>query len=316
MISMAEIDFCFIDIHNRTEIISFKSYHSLNEIFESFENSSELRDKLNQSLNNTEPFYITLKEKDTQQYIKCNGKSITNKKNIIIGSLLILEDISESVIINTKAQVQKKSILESKQYYIDILNTLPYLVWEYNNTELQYANKAYRDLFDNHNMITGSDSLYKRVNVNGRSKILAINSINSSRSIINFAHDITEIHNLKEEKKMLYNTQKSMISNLNTPIAFYDKHQCLKLYNNAFANLWQFEKRWLNQAPHYDEICKKLLDEGKILEDSIAHGSHIFTEIIEPYRGIISLKDGKYIHVKIIPSFEHSLWFIYEYIIK
>ena len=312
IISIIDTNFCFVDIKNRTEIISFRNYHSLNEIFEAFDESAKLRKRCNNASEKIDKFCLTLKNKNTQQYIRCQGKSIVNQKNTIIGLLLIFEDISELVIINTKTQLQTKSIIASNQHYNEMLDSLPYLTWVHNNNgKLIYANKAYRNIFDNKSIILNTDPMYKHVNIHGKNKVLLMSKINNTN--VNYAHDATELSNIRDEIKILYETQKSIISHINIPVAFYDKCQMLKLYNNAFVKLWQIDKKWLNNSPSYSDIQQKLLKEKKISEYNT---SEVFRDTNKPYRSTISLQNGEYIHIKIIPSIDCSLFFIYEYIVK
>ncbi|MBQ4875315.1 MAG: hypothetical protein HRK26_04315 [Rickettsiaceae bacterium H1] len=312
-----DIGFCFVDMQNRTEMIFFKSVYSMNELYYLIENSDELKDYCSLASNSSKVFSLTLKMKESRKYVKCRVKSVVNEKDgKIKGLMLIFEDISESVKLNTKTQAHTQNILENKQYYMGILDRLPYLVWEYDlqNLKIIYSNKLYSQYFRDKCIQVNlkKESINKRLSIEGELKILMINSIKKEKSVVNFAHDATELIQARKSIGELHDNRKNIMSHVNTAISFYDKNTRIKLYNNAFANLFDIDKQWLNDEPLYVKIWQKLSLLGKVLENNFLLNSEFLKNIVNMYQFVMYLSETQPIYVTIIPEMDCGFWFIYE----
>lgn len=257
--------------------------------------------------------------KSTQQYVKCYGKSIANHKNKITGLIILFEDISKLHNLNIKAELQTEKIIKTQQFYDNILNASPYLIWQHNlQLQLEYANKTYHNHFGqrciNIKHGSGNKNTHKHFNIHGQRRILSISSTHNDHSITHFAHDITHISNLQNKILKTEEIHKNIIMNLSIPIALYGKNKCINLYNNAFVNFWKLEKKWLNTHPTYKEVCDKTCQYHQKLKYDDLYNIDIFMNIIQPCNRILSLSKNQHLHVTIIPALNHSLWFIYEHI--
>lgn len=319
VLSTLNVGFCFIDLKNRIELILFQRIYSLNGLYDILENSDELRKCCADASKMYKSFAITLQIKGKHRYIRCVGKSVVDEaNNDIKGVILIFDDISESVQSSTKAEVYTKNILENKQYYMSVLDSAPYLIWEYDDSsKIKYANELYIKSFECHCVVVRDHGAsYKKLTVDGGVKVFSVLSIKKKGGVLNFANDMTELTEARETATKLYEDKRRMITCLNTAVACYDQKMRIVLYNNAFVNLWGVEKDWLNKSPYYLDIFDKLYTDGKILKDDFLYNADIFITTLKPYCTLAELPNGNSVNITIIPEIDNGLCFVYESIDK
>ena len=319
VLNSLDLGFCFVDLQMRSETIFFKGIHSLNCLYDIFENGNKLQECYSSASSVPNSTSITLKIRGNSRYVECKIESVLDKNNdnaIITGVMLIFEDVSESVYLNTKAKTQTKHMIKNNLYYMSILDNTPYLIWEFdNNVGIKYANKKYLGLFGKECInINQSGISYKRLSVNNTIRIFSIYSINNQGSVINFAHDVTELVQAQKEIERFYNIRKNIFYHLNTPIAFHGKDTRLKLYNNAFVKIFSINRKWLNTQPLYLAMWERLCEDEKIVENNLFFSVELFKSVTDAFNDVIYLSDGRCIHVTIIPELDKGVWFIYELI--
>ncbi len=312
-ISVFDIGFYYFDLTKRSELISFRNYSSLSELADSIENGDELRDSISKCLKSHDCFSLILKMKNIDNYVKCRGSSFL-KNGVLTGVMIVFEDISYVVNLNNRTEIDTRNILQSKQYYADILNFSPYLIWEIkNDVEVGYANQSYLKHFGLRNI--GNDhksNSYKHIGLNGEIRVFSITSKKHNKSIFNFAHDITELHNTKNDLNKSLQIQKCIVENLNIPIAYYNKNMEISFYNNPFTHFYNLEKSWLNKRPTYEEVCKRCSDKVDLMQKSNLSSNRIFQDIIDVSVFFVPIKNSKKrLQIIAIPGIT-GLWFIYE----
>jgi signal transduction histidine kinase len=68
--------------------------------------------------------------------------------------------------------------------------------------------------------------------------------------------DVTEEFALKRRYELMIHVQKETLDHLKEAVALFATDGRLKLYNPAFAQLWQLEAKPLEQEPHIDEVVR------------------------------------------------------------
>ena len=77
--------------------------------------------------------------------------------------------------------------------------------------------------------------------------------------------DVTERYELESSYKLLIRVQKETLDRLHEAVALFGSDGRLKLYNPAYARIWQLDPEVLDKEPHISdivELCRPLYEDG------------------------------------------------------
>ena len=288
----------------------------------------------NISLAGEKSFVVEL-ESDNDFYI-CYGQKQQKRTMIII----YFEHISKQtrIIRNIEAKSQKSNAQSIK--YKDILDNIPYPVWQRDqNLQIEYCNSPYLEYLKNNSFDSSMEiSRYSQdlaqnafeteKPVSSNFYLTSANEQNEQRLFkfmetplrnitIGVANDITQSEQNKKELAKYIIAHHNLLENSSSAMALYRSDRKLLFYNNAFAKLWDLDRKWLDSQPCYEEILENLRDKQKLPEqanfkkfkdDQI----NLFSNLLQTHHEFLHLPDGRTLRSFIIPHPLGGLLFSYE----
>lgn len=305
-------------------------FYSFNEFADFFEESDLLKRNLNEVKEISKSFTIKLKAKNVEIYCVCHGRSIIGGTNNIIGALLWIKNISDSVIRINNLNMENTRYSQKLKDFKDTLNAIPYPIWKRDhgskisvcNTSYYKCIKSLKKIINSNMSKNNVSSKYytetKHIIINNKRRLYNFIEIRIDRSneFVGYAEDITQIEELNNKLNSYITAQKTLLANLPVAIVIYDKSQKLQFYNNAFAELFSFDSLLLAAQPTYEEI----FDLFKVKEslESKDHNApckqkfEFLNTLSDPYNYLLHLTDGRTLSVLIVPYAMEGLFFLYE----
>ncbi|WP_339048494.1 PAS-domain containing protein [Candidatus Mesenet endosymbiont of Phosphuga atrata] len=303
-------------------------FYSFNEFANFFEESDLLKRNLNEVKEINKSFTIKLKAKGVEIYCVCHGRSIIGSTTNIVGALLWIKNISDSVTKINNLNMENTRYTQKLRDFTDVLDIIPYPVWKRDhgfkisvyNTSYPQCIKSLKKIL-NSNMSRGNvSSKYctgtKHVIINNERKLYNFTEVKVEKSnkFIGYAEDITQIEQLNNKLNKYITIQKTLLANLPVAIVIYDANQRLQFYNRAFAEFFSFDSLLLSAKPTYEEIFG-LLKIKETLESNDHNSKQKFeflNTLSDPYNYLLYLADGRILSVLIIPYAIEGLIFLYE----
>lgn len=289
-------------------------------------------------------FSGTVKTPNYSKEIQCAGCSIIDNKTYALKGIIIwFFDVSEYIQQIARLESQNTQLASEIKEYSQIFNTIPIPIWKRdNNLKIKFCNSIYNKFVDNeHNNINESRipeldqslqhlsmiamennrplSMKKHLVINGERQFYSINeiAIKNNNGLLGFAYNITDQDEIEKELARHVSAHANLLESSSSAMAVYGADTKLKMYNNAFVNLWGFKIKWLDSHPTYAEILEYLREKRKLPEQADFNKFRkeqmmLFQDITKTHEDIMHLPDGKSIRTIVIPHALGGLLFAHE----
>ena len=88
----------------------------------------------------------------------------------------------------------------------------------------------------------------------------------SDTAVTGFATDVTEFVRMELRLQLVSDAQEDMIEHIPFAVATFDADRKLASFNNAYAELWDLPRAWLESHPSYSDILERLRDRRRLPE--------------------------------------------------
>lgn len=115
--------------------------------------------------------------------------------------------------------------------------------------------------------------------------------------------DVTEHLALESRYNSLIKVQRETLENLREGVTLFGSDGRVKLYNAAFALMWELDAKFLESAPHIDDVrtrCDRLSDDHDLWATATRAVTSVF-ETRESFQGTVSRRDEKTIAYAGVP---------------
>ncbi len=215
-----------------------------------------------------------------------------------------------------------------------MLDRVPVPVWHRKpgSLDLAYQNRAAREIFGD----GGPDDRVGRglaqraqrsggeqhestsVVVDGRRRLVeVVEAPGAEDAVIGHARDVTQLAETQDELARHVAAHGEMLQKLTTALAIYGRDKRLKLFNTAFVELWQLDRRWLATEPDLSAILELLRQRRRLPEyadfaQAKRQWLQLFTGLIDPVEELLHLPDGRTIRQTVSPHPQGGLLFVFE----
>ncbi len=154
--------------------------------------------------------------------------------------------------------------------------------------------------------------------IGGTRRLIQITEMKHSHAgVIGFAIDRTDVESAQNEMLRHIDAHGEVLEGIHAGVAIYGADRRLKYFNAAFATLWGMNEDWLAGEPTLGEVLEWLRERRKIPErtDFRAYKCQhleMFTGLIEPWREMMHLPDGRTLQLSVSPHPLAGLVFLYE----
>jgi len=142
----------------------------------------------------------------------------------------------------------------------------------------------------------------------GQRRALEVHEVPSlpKRHLVGFVRDVTDLEERESEMRRHIDAHSEVLNNLSTAISIFGADKRLSFYNQAFADLWQFDEEWLSAQPSHNEILDRLRDRRMLPEvtdfpaykaDAMRH----YTNLLQTEEEVMYLPDGRVLRQVISP---------------
>jgi len=276
-------------------------------------------------------------------FLMCQKVIIDNKKGKTQRSyFLFFSDVTKETILSNSLRYENELLRKDLTYKSNILNSLPIPVWARNEElKIDYFNNTYNQIIsdintdfshqvpelakqgtnlaqkakkanqaqkeERHVVVQGTRCLYELQEV----------PIQGTNLTVGMGYDVTSKDIVKAELKMHIAAQSDLLESTANASAIYDSKRRLKFFNNAFVRLWGLDEQWLVTQPTYGEILEKLREKRQLPEQIDfqqfkKENLSLFTDLLSIQNDFLSLPDGRYLRVIVIPHSFGGLLFSYE----
>ena len=88
----------------------------------------------------------------------------------------------------------------------------------------------------------------------------------SDTAVAGFATDVTDFVRMESKLQLISDAQEDMIENIPFAVATFDADRKLAGFNNAYSDMWELPKTWLETHPSYSDILDRLRDRRRLPE--------------------------------------------------
>lgn len=229
-----------------------------------------------------------------------------------------------------EARAAMQAILDAREA---MLEHVPIPVWHRRaGLDISYRNRAARDL-------VGDGSPAERVGrglaqraqrsgteqtestnvvVDGRRRLIEIvESPAVDGAVVGHARDVTQLAETQDELARHVAAHGELLQKLTTAISIYGRDKRLRLFNNAFVELWQLDRRWLATEPDFSAVIELLRHRRRLPEyadfaQAKRQWTQLFTGLIDPVEEFLHLPDGRTIRQTVSPHPQGGLLFVFE----
>ncbi|MGE0202328.1 MAG: ATP-binding protein [Hyphomicrobiaceae bacterium] len=115
--------------------------------------------------------------------------------------------------------------------------------------------------------------------------------------------DATERFALESRYNALIDVQRETLDNLKEGVAVFAPDGRLRLFNNAFAQVWKISRGTLKEGPHVDEIIRqcRVLHEDDNVWARVNRAVTAISDVRKPFGGQMMRPDGSVIDFTILP---------------
>jgi len=228
-------------------------------------------------------------------------------------------------------RARMQSSLDARETMLD---RLPMPAWyrRPGSLDLAYRNKAAEGLVDDGGPAdrvgrglaqrvqrSGSEQTESAsVVIDGRRRLIEIvESPGPDGAVIGHARDVTQLAETQDELARHVSAHGELLQKLTTAIAIYGRDKRLRLFNTAFVELWQLDRRWLATEPDFSAVIELLRHRRRLPEyadfaQAKKQWTQLFTGLIDPVEEFLHLPDGRTIRQTVSPHPQGGLLFAFD----
>ena len=103
--------------------------------------------------------------------------------------------------------------------------------------------------------------------VRGESRVYSMGlSPMSDNAVAGFATDVTDFVRMESRLQLVSDAQEDMIEHIPFAVATFDADRRLAGFNNAYAEMWELPRTWLETHPAYSDILDRLRERRRLPE--------------------------------------------------
>jgi signal transduction histidine kinase len=154
--------------------------------------------------------------------------------------------------------------------------------------------------------------------VDGRRRLVEIvETPAADGGLVGWARDATQLAETQDELARHVAAHGELLQKLTTAIAIYGRDRRLRLFNGAFAELWQLDPRWLETEPDFGAVIELLRQRRRLPEyadfaEAKRQWTQLFTGLIDPVEELLHLPDGRTIRQTVSPHPQGGLLFTFD----
>ncbi|HEY2011441.1 MAG TPA: PAS-domain containing protein [Rhizomicrobium sp.] len=180
---------------------------------------------------------------------------------------------------------------DNQGHYLAILDTLPIPVWTRGAGQaIAWANRAFLSVLGFASLedaVTANATLdwserdlalralgtqkavecRASVIVEGESRVFAMAlSPMGDTAVAGYATDVTDFVSTESKLQLVRDAQEDLIEHIPFAVATFDADRKLASFNDAYADMWELPKTWLETHPSYNDILDRLRDRRRLPE--------------------------------------------------
>lgn len=139
----------------------------------------------------------------------------------------------------------------------------------------------------------------------------------SETMVAGFATDVTDFVRIESKLQLISDAQDDMIEHLPFAVATFDADRKLASFNNAYAEMWELQRPWLENHPSYSDILERLrerrrLPEQRSFPDWKAEQLKVFESAERRSEEFWHLPNGKSIRMVIQPHLAGGVFALFQ----
>jgi len=154
--------------------------------------------------------------------------------------------------------------------------------------------------------------------VKGESRVFSMSlSPMSDHAVAGFATDVTDFVRMESRLQLVSDAQEDMIEHIPFAVATFDADRKLAGFNNAYADMWELPKSWLETHPSYSDILDRLRDRRRLPEQRSfpewkAQQLQTFASTHAKSEEFWHLPNGKSIRIAIQPHLAGGVFVLFQ----
>lgn len=230
----------------------------------------------------------------------------------------------------------------SQERYREILDALPMPVWTRGaGNAIAWANRAFLSILG---FASLEDAITANAALEWSERDLAIRALQSGQAVecrasvivkgeprvfsmglspmndttvAGFATDVTDFVRMESRLQLVSDAQEDMIEHIPFAVAMFDADRRLAGFNNAYADLWDLPRTWLETNPSYSDILDHLRDRRRLPEQRSfpewkAAQLQTFSSADRKSEALWHLSNGKSIRIVIQPHLAGGVFVLFQ----
>ena len=154
--------------------------------------------------------------------------------------------------------------------------------------------------------------------VKGASRVYSMGlSPMNDMAVAGFATDVTEFVRMESRLQAVSDAQEDMIERIPFAVATFDADRKLAGFNNAYADMWDLPRPWLESRPSYSDILDRLRDRRRLPEQRSfpewkAAQLQVFSAASRKSEEFWHLPNGKSVRIVIQPHLAGGAFALFE----
>lgn len=257
-------------------------------------------------------------------------------------AVIWVKDVTSEIIDQSNVNKRITSLLEERQRYRAILDTLPYPIWyRTQDGNVTFHNAAYGEMDDMSHMgesdreqslwsdmeiapsrvesvmVPGRMVHRRHVVIDGRRVLLEMHEVSAENEKVGFAIELTQLEESKKELSRHIQAHRQVLENLSVGITIYGADKRLVFFNHAYARTFEFDESFLHAQPSLGEVLENLrgremIREGMNFPEQKKKLYQQFTSLISPVQELDYLPDGRTIRFITAPHPLGGIFFVHE----
>jgi PAS domain-containing protein len=238
--------------------------------------------------------------------------------------------------------INRETTPDNQERYRDILDALPIPVWMRGPGQaIAWANRTFlsimgfssledavtanaalewseRDLTIKALESRGPVECRASLIVKGESRVFSMGlSPMGETSVAGFATDVTDFVRMESKLQLVRDAQEDLIEHIPFAVATFDADRRLAGFNNAYAEMWELPRDWLETHPSYSDVLDRLRDRRRLPEQRNfpewkAQQLQTFGSAERKSEEFWHLPNGKSIRIAIQPHLAGGVFVLFE----
>jgi PAS domain-containing protein len=154
--------------------------------------------------------------------------------------------------------------------------------------------------------------------VKGESRVLSMAlSPMGDAAVVGHATDVTDFVRMESKLQLVHDAQEDLIEHIPFAVATFDADRKLSGFNDAYADMWELPKSWLETHPSYNDILDRLRDRRRLPEQRSfpewkAQQLQVFGSADRKSEELWHLPNGKSIRIAIQPHLAGGVFVLFQ----